>query len=85
MTWVFNNNSTYMVDILSKNASGAIALNNFFRNIAGSLGSMLISPVLNRLGYERAFLILGILSLAGSCLPFLVYKYGENWRKQFAV
>jgi hypothetical protein len=69
----------------TKYAASAIAASSVLRSIAGGLVPLAGIPLYNRLGLGWGNSLLGIISLVLGGLPLLFCRYGESWRRRFAV
>lgn len=77
---IFSMVTTMLTEFMPKKSSEGVALNNFMRNIFSCVGSLVTAPIINGIGNGWLFTILGLVSLASSCVIFFMRVFGPRWR-----
>ncbi|KAJ5082823.1 hypothetical protein N7532_011866 [Penicillium argentinense] len=77
---IFSMVTTMLTEFMPKKSSEGVALNNFMRNIFSCVGSLVTAPIINAIGNGWLFTILGLVSLASSCVIFFMRVFGPRWR-----
>ncbi|KAK5127309.1 hypothetical protein LTR08_004436 [Meristemomyces frigidus] len=78
--FVFESTYSYTADCYGDSASSAIAGQGFLRNTLGAVSPLFASQFFHNVGSQYAGLILSILSLVLSLIPFVAFKYGHLLR-----
>lgn len=84
-TAVFSLNSTLVVDLYPGKGASATAVNNLMRCSIGALGVAFVELILEALGAEKTFMILGLCTLATTPLLAVQWKFGPRWRSERVV
>jgi hypothetical protein len=69
----------------TKYAASAIAASSVLRSIAGALVPLAGVPLYDRMGLGWGNSLLSLISVGLGALPLLFCRYGEGWRKRFAI
>lgn len=78
---LFGAATTMLTEMMPRNASNGVALNNFVRNIFGFIGAFVAEPAIRGIGNGWLFTILGLVALvSGLGVIALLERYGERWR-----
>ncbi|KAI8819265.1 major facilitator superfamily domain-containing protein [Fimicolochytrium jonesii] len=80
LTWTFSCNTTYLIDSFPGSAAGVVALNSLFRNPAAAVGSAVIEPFVDEVGYWKSFLTVSIIAWVAAGLVVTVMINGAKWR-----
>ncbi|KAI7874728.1 MFS general substrate transporter [Lichtheimia hyalospora FSU 10163] len=81
-TNVFNSVQTLIVDLFPADSSAITASNNLVRCALGATGTAVIEPGIQAMGVQWMFLTIGLIVMASTILPILLFKYGVGWRRQ---
>lgn len=81
MTWVFVTSTSFLTDCAPTNAAGVFALGGLLRNPAAAVASVVIDPLVEKMGIGWCFtgLSLIILILVGGNVMLLKLK-SPGWR-----
>ena len=79
---VYNASFNYMSDAYGSHASSAIAAQNVFRNMLAGISPLFIIQWYDGLGFRWASFMIGMIALALSSVPFILFKYGSNIRSK---
>ncbi|KAJ4360240.1 uncharacterized protein N0V89_000800 [Didymosphaeria variabile] len=74
--------SAYVVDACGLYSASALTGVIVSRCLMGTFLPLTAGPLADMLGYGWSFTLLGLLSLALSPIPILVFRYGEKWRQR---
>ncbi|KAH8915032.1 MFS general substrate transporter [Atractiella rhizophila] len=77
---VFQSGLNYLIDAYEKYAASAIAANTIMRSITAGVFPIVAAPLFHNLGVDWGTSLLGFISVALACVPFLFYRYGEKIR-----
>ena len=82
LTWCSNSSMTYLTELLSRRAAGAVALSSLFRNIAAAISSAVILKVTNHIGVGWGFTIFGFLNIISIGLNYYIIRYRGIWQNK---
>ncbi|KAK8075544.1 hypothetical protein PG997_010207 [Apiospora hydei] len=75
----------YLVDAFGLYAASAMAANTLVRSIAGAVLPLAGLPMYERLGIGWGNSLLGFIALSLLPISLVIIRYGEYWRKRFAI
>lgn len=76
--------NSYIVDSYSDFAASAIAAKTFLRSIIGAMIPLFVNQMFHGLGFQYAGLLVAMVAVLISPIPFVFYKYGEGIRLRSA-
>ena len=79
---VYNASFNYMSDAYGSHASSAIAAQNTFRNVLGGITPLFIIQWYDGLGFRWTSFMIGMIALALSSIPFILFKFGPKIRNK---
>jgi predicted MFS family arabinose efflux permease len=82
MSWVFATNTTYMTEVKPGQAATLVAIASLFRNPAASLASLVIDPIVTKVGIGWTFRGLAFLDLSCVVIVMVLILKGPGWRKK---
>lgn len=75
----------YMADSYTSVTASALASSTFSRSVVGVLLPLAASPLYDRLGIQWASSLLGFISLALACAPFIFLRFGAEFRRRSKI
>nr|QFR37184.1 MFS transporter [Cyberlindnera americana] len=83
MTFVFVTTTTYLTECSTGQPATNVAIGNFFRNTCAAVASVIVHPLITKMGFGWCFSGLAFVDLAGmGIVALLIYK-GPRWRAEF--
>lgn len=82
MTWVFVINTTYLTECSPGLPASLVAIAAFFRNAGAAISSVIIEPLIDKMGVGWCFTGLALIDLFGIAMVVVLIKYGPKWRKE---
>ncbi|KAG0667839.1 Dityrosine transporter 1 [Maudiozyma exigua] len=82
LTWCSNTTMTYLTELLSRRAAGAVALSSMFRNIAATISSAIIIKFTEMIGVGYSFTILGLCNIVALVFNCYIIKYNGIWQNK---
>lgn len=82
---IFSTTNTYVVDSIRGKSAGAMAANNFVRNVFSCTGTVVAEPLLDSIGAGPLFSILGGINIFAIFFMIGIYLYGPRWRERYAA
>jgi len=82
LTWCSNTTMTYLTELLSRRAAGAVALSSFFRNVAATISSAVIIKFTEMLGIGMSFTVLGLCNIISLVSIFYIIRYSGTWQNK---
>ncbi|EMG48582.1 DTR1 Dityrosine transporter 1 [Candida maltosa Xu316] len=82
MTWVFVANTTYLTECSTGSPASNVAIGNFARNIAATICTAIIDPLIEKMGFGWCLTGLGLTDLFGILFVIILLKYGPKWRRE---
>ncbi|KAK6205100.1 major facilitator superfamily domain-containing protein [Scheffersomyces amazonensis] len=83
MTWVFVSNTTYLTECSDGQPATNVAIGNMMRNLAAAVSSVIIEPLIEKMGYGWCFTGFAFTYIIGIVLVIILLKYGPKWREQY--
>ena len=80
--FVFESTYSYTADCYGENSSSAIAGQGLMRNTLGAVTPLFSSQFFHNVGSQYAGLILSLIGLVLSLIPFVLFKFGPQLRKR---
>lgn len=78
--WIFESCYSYLADCYGPNSSSAIAGTGLMRNTLGATSPLYASYFFNNVGSQYAGLILSLIAVALTFLPYILFKWGPQVR-----
>ncbi|KAH3686711.1 hypothetical protein WICPIJ_002312 [Wickerhamomyces pijperi] len=82
MTWVFVTTTAYLTECSKTQPATNVAIANCFRNIAAAICSVIVEPLIKKMGFGWCFTGLALLDLIGIGIVILLLSLGPKWRRQ---
>ncbi|SMN19590.1 similar to Saccharomyces cerevisiae YBR180W DTR1 Putative dityrosine transporter, required for spore wall synthesis [Maudiozyma saulgeensis] len=82
LTWCSNTTMTYLTELLSRRAAGAVALSSLFRNIAATISSALIIKFTQLIGIGMSFTVLGLCNIISLVFNCYIIRYSGIWQNK---
>ena len=82
LTWCSNTTMTYLTELLSRRAAGAIALSSMFRNIAATISSAVIIKFTDMIEVGYSFTILGLCNVIALLFNCYIIRYNGIWQNK---
>lgn len=82
LTWCSNTTMTYLTELLSRRAAGAVALSSMFRNIAATISSAVIIKFTEMVGVGYSFTILGLCNVIALLFNCYIIRYNGIWQNK---
>ena len=79
---IYTASFNYMSDAYGSHASSAIAAKNTFRNVLGGITPLFIIQWYDGLGFRWTSFMIGMIALALSSIPFILFKFGPKIRNK---
>lgn len=80
MTWVFVVNTTYLTECAPGLPASMVAIASFFRNTGAAISSVIIEPLIDKMGVGWCFTGLALIDFFGIAMVIALVKFGPKWR-----
>lgn len=80
MTWVFVINTTYLTECAPAMPASLVAIASFFRNSGAAISSVIIEPLISKMGVGWCFTGLAFIDFFGLAMVLALIKFGPKWR-----
>lgn len=82
MTWVFVINTTYLTECSPGLPASLVAIAAFFRNTGAAISSVIIEPLISKMGVGWCFTGLALIDFFGLFMVLALMKFGPKWRHE---
>jgi hypothetical protein len=73
---------TYIVDAYPLHSASGMAASSLLRSLIGGLAPLFATKLYRKLDVAWAFTLLACIALLFVPIPWICYRYGENWRRR---
>lgn len=85
MTWVFIVNTTYLTECSPGLPASLVAIASFFRNAGAAISSVIIEPLIQKMGVGWCFTGLALIDLFGITMVIVLMMKGPTWREKLEL
>lgn len=82
MTWVFVTTTAYLTECSKTQPATNVAIANCLRNVAAAICSVVVDPLVGKMGVGWCFTGLALLDLIGVGIWVALIVYGPQWRRR---
>ncbi|KAK1232772.1 hypothetical protein PQX77_004097 [Marasmius sp. AFHP31] len=82
MILIYVSANSYIVDSYSAYAASAMAAKTLLRSEVGAMVPLFVNQMFHNMGFQYAGLLLALIAVAITPIPFVFFKYGERIRRR---